>query len=213
MKTHDLNDPALFRNLELLILASSSPRRKELLQALGVVFLIQVSGVDEEMSTAEAPEIQATRCAVRKARAVSLARPDAWVLGADTVVVLKGRVFGKPQDVEEAFEMLRQLSGRKHEVMTGICLVHETRRVLRETCIMTEVQFKHLSDAEIRAYIDTREPLDKAGAYGIQGRGGFLVQAIRGSYTNVVGLPLCETLEWLMEERVIAPVMSPMIRL
>jgi septum formation protein len=134
---------------------------------------------------------------------VALSYPACWVLAADTIVVLEGRVFGKPADPAEAAAMLRQLGGREHEVYTGICLQHLSRHHRSTQVVTTRVQFKRLTDAEIRAYVATGEPLDKAGAYGIQGMGAYLVRALHGSYTNVVGLPLCETVELLTGQGII----------
>lgn len=196
-------DSVLFRTREPLVLASASPRRKDLLEALGVAFDVVPSGIDECVSPGESPGEQVVRWASEKAHAVSLHMPDRWVLAADTVVVLDGAVMGKPLDAGDAVEMLERLSGNSHDVLTGICLVHRKPDVLRVQCVRTAVVFKDLTQEEIHAYVRTAEPLDKAGAYGIQGMGSFLVRSIRGSYTNVVGLPLCETIEWLLEAGVI----------
>ena len=195
----------LYRNVQPFILASASPRREELLGAVGLAFEVIVSGIEETSHFGEAPEELAKRWAAEKVQAVSRVRPDDWVLGADTIVVLEGTVFGKPANPVEAASMLKQLSGKLHNVITGMSLVHHARRFSRSGAVRTEVGFKELSDAEIGAYVATGEPLDKAGAYGIQGMGASLVRSVRGSYTNVVGLPLCEALEWLLDEHVIAP--------
>lgn len=193
----------LYGSIHPLVLASASPRREELLRSVGLTFAIVPSG-SEETSGWGSPAELAKRWAMEKASAVSELRPDDWVLGADTIVVLEETIFGKPANPDEAAAMLRQLSGRVHEVITGMFLVHHARRVSRAGYVQTQVRFKELSEAEIRAYVGTGEPLDKAGAYGIQGVGASLVRSIHGSYTNVVGLPLCEALEWLLEEGVIA---------
>jgi len=199
------NGKALFRNVQPLVLASASPRREELLRSVGLAFEVVPSGVEETSGVEESPEELAKRWATQKTLAVSKLRADKWVLGADTIVVLEGTVFGKPDGPEEAASMLRRLSGRPHDVITGMCLVHYASRFTRADYVRTEVRFRALSDAEIRAYVATGEVLDKAGAYGIQGMGAALVRSVHGSYTNVVGLPLCETLEWLLNEEVIAP--------
>jgi septum formation protein len=195
---------AIFRTREPLILASASPRRRDLLEALGVTFDVVPSGIDEDVSPGESPGEQVVRWASEKAHAVSLLLPGRWVLAADTVVVLDGAVLGKPLNPGDAVEMLQRLSGKAHDVLTGMCLMHRNPDVLRVRSVRTEVVFKDFTQEEIHAYVRTGEPLDKAGAYGIQGMGAFLVRFIRGSYTNVVGLPLCETVEWLLEARVIA---------
>jgi septum formation protein len=199
--------PPPFRTLQPLVLASSSPRRRELLALMGLTFEAVVSGVEESAGVlSERPEELVMRCAREKAEAVSELYPNSWVLGADTVVALGGTIFGKPADSREAVRMLGQLSGKIHEVISGFCLVNRSRQYFGIRSVATKVRFKELSEPEIRSYAGTREPLDKAGAYGIQGMGAFLVASIEGSYTNVVGLPLSETLEMLLECGVIAPV-------
>lgn len=198
--------PGIFHTREPMVLASASPRRRVLLESLGLAFEVSPSGIDECDSPGESAVEQAVRWAREKAVAVSHRLPDRWVLAADTVVVLEGAVLGKPLDPREAAGMLERLGGNSHEVLSGICLAHGYRKVLRTQCVRTEVTFKDLTREEIHAYVRTGEPLDKAGAYGIQGMGAFLVRSIRGSYTNVVGLPLCETIGWLLEEGVIAAV-------
>ncbi|MFP5213324.1 MAG: Maf family protein [Acidobacteriota bacterium] len=195
----------LFKMLEPLVLASGSPRRKEMLDAMGLSFEVITSGVDESGGVGEAPEALVRRWAGEKAAAVARLRPNCWVIGADTIVVLDGTIFGKPESPDEASSMLRQLAGRSHEVMSAVALARLDRGFTRVECVRTEVRFKPLSEKEIRAYVHTGEPMDKAGAYGIQGLGAFLVEAVSGSYTNVVGLPLSETLEWLKDLGVIAP--------
>lgn len=195
----------IFRSIEPLVLASESPRRKELLESMGLAFEVQPSGVDESNGWKGTPADFARDLARGKALEVARLRAGCWVLGADTVVILDGEVLGKPTDPDEAADMLRRLSGRLHEVITGICIARSAPDFLEVRSVSTRVQFKTLSDEEIRAYANSGEPLDKAGGYGIQGAGAFLVRAIEGSYTNVVGLPLCEILEWLLELRIIAP--------
>ncbi|MFZ2447951.1 MAG: Maf family protein [Syntrophobacteraceae bacterium] len=200
----------MFKTLQPLILASLSPRRKRLLRSVGIEFRIEPSEVEESgadgASAASAtPAEAAQRWACLKARSVSASSPGSWVLGADTIVVLDGRVFGKPADRAEAARMLEALGGRVHEVITGICLTNGENKFLRSGSVATRVCFKPLTGAEIGSYIDTGEPMDKAGAYGIQGIGAFLVKSVEGSYTNVVGLPLCETVEWLTEAGIIEP--------
>lgn len=186
-----------------LILASTSPRRRELLERLGIPVQIKSSDVDEVGSSAELPGEEVSRQNARlKAEAVaSLTSPGHLVLAADTEVVLDGHALGKPATPLTAFDMLRRLSGRTHQVLTAFVLLEipatpaTPRRI--EQVITTEVTFKTLTDAEIWGYIETGEPFDKAGGYGIQGIGAFLVRKIHGSYTNVVGLPLTEVLDAL----------------
>jgi septum formation protein len=208
----------MFRNLEPLVLASRSPRRNNLLLSAGVAFTVHPSGVDEPAPSdggpgAGSPAKTAEECARLKVRSVSALYPGAWVLGADTIVVVEGRIFGKPADEAEAIRMLEILSGRTHEVITGICLVGPAGEGAKSgwdaagltAAVVTRVRFKHLSRAEIEAYARSGEPMDKAGAYGIQDGGAFLVRSVEGSYTNVVGLPLCEVIEWLSDAHVIEP--------
>ncbi|MBZ4660595.1 MAG: septum formation inhibitor Maf [Desulfacinum sp.] len=189
---------------EALILASASPRRRELLAGLGLRFQIVPSRV-EEPPIGDHPDEGVRALAAFKAREISTRFPEAWVLAADTVVVLGGKVFGKPTDEKDAEEMLRQLSGRTHEVLTAVSLAHRGRGFFQTQAVRTQVSFRDLKDGEIRAYVKTGEPMDKAGAYGIQGVGAFLVQRVHGSYTNVVGLPLAETVDLLMKHGVIEP--------
>jgi len=182
-----------------LILASASPRRQELLRSAGVPLKVMPSNADERFAPGEKPERHALRLARGKAREVAEQFPERWILAADTVVVIGDRILGKPKDPKEAGKMLRLLSGQKHRVITGYCLLHSSGRKRKEGHVTTRVFFKPLTSAEIRWYIATREPFDKAGGYAIQGRGAFMVKRIVGSYTNVVGLPLCEVLEALQE--------------
>ncbi|CCJ90987.1 nucleoside triphosphate pyrophosphatase [Cronobacter turicensis] len=181
-----------------LYLASGSPRRQELLGMLGVTFERLVPGVEEQRALQEAPQDYVTRLARDKARAgVALAARDLPVLGADTIVVLNGDVLEKPRDADHAAEMLRRLSGQTHEVMTAVALADKQR--VRERLVMTRVTFRALTAQDIAAYVESGEPMDKAGAYGIQGLGGCFVRRIEGSYHAVVGLPLVETWELLSE--------------
>jgi septum formation protein len=202
----ELNTRAIFRTRQPLILASESPRRQHLLRSLGLTFEVVASGIEEEDAPEQEPITLVTGRAEEKARAVSNRCLHSWVLSADTVVALHNRVFGKPANVEQAFAMLRTLSGREHQVFSGVCLMRGDPPFMRVGAVRTGVRFKPLSDAEIMAYVRTGEPFDKAGGYGIQGLGAFLVESVHGSYTNVVGLPLVETLEWLLEEHIVTPV-------
>jgi len=186
-----------------IILASQSPRRRYLLERAGLKFAVVPSTFDETSVSISAPEEYVRRLAESKAADISLKYPGSWVIGADTVVVVDATILGKPGSLSEARDMLRRLSGRPHEVLTGYCVCCRSRDFLFTDCSRTEVLFKTLTPEEIEWYIQTNEPFDKAGAYAIQGIGTFLVKRINGSYTNVVGLPVCEVIEILIRERVI----------
>jgi septum formation protein len=179
-----------------IVLASGSPRRRQLLAEAGVQFEIVESGVDELMREAEAGRDFALRMACEKALAVSLRRPRALVLGADTVVEINAEILGKPQDPEEARSMLCKLSGRVHRVYTGFALARGGR-VAESAGVLSEVRFRELSDAEIDRYIATDEPYDKAGGYAVQGEAGNFIAAVQGSIANVMGLPIDEVLHAL----------------
>ncbi|MFP1859749.1 Maf family protein [Lonsdalea quercina] len=177
-----------------LYLASSSPRRKTLLEMLEIPFVTLTADVEEQRRPGETPEHYVSRLAQDKAAAgVAVAPQDLPVLGADTVVVLEGDVLEKPRDEAHAAEMLRTLSGRRHQVMTAIALADKEKTLSQR--VVTEVVFRRLSEQDIVSYIASGEPMDKAGAYGIQGKGGCFVKSIAGSYHAVVGLPLVETLD------------------
>jgi len=186
-----------------LILASSSPRRQELLSLLDISLRIVPSDVEESFLKGELPEEYVRRLAITKAQQVGEKFPEFWVLAADTIVVIEGEVLGKPKDTEEAESMLEKLSGREHQVITGYCLLHIHLGQKRERIVSSLVKFKRLSAEEIRWYINTGEPFDKAGGYAVQGKAAFMIKEIKGSYTNVVGLPLCEVIEDLQELGVI----------
>lgn len=179
-----------------LILASSSPRRAELLKNAGISFEVMPPSADEIIHPEESPAGFTIRTAREKAESIAA---EGTVLGADTAVVIDGGILGKPADTEDAGRMLRLLSGRMHEVITGVCL-HSAEKT---ECfhVATTVLFRDLTDEEINAYILTGEPMDKAGAYAIQGAAAGMVRRIEGSYSNVVGLPLCEVIEKLKELR------------
>lgn len=172
----------------MIILASASPRRKELLEQIGCCFRIETADTEEAGGEGMTPSELVMKNAHLKAAAVAALHPDIPVLGADTVVSLDGNIYGKPRDREHAIEMLTSFSGRAHQVMTGIALAWQGR--IWQAYETTEVVFAPLSAASITRYVDTGEPADKAGAYGIQGRAAVFVEQIRGSYSNVVGLPL-----------------------
>lgn len=174
-----------------IILASKSPRRQELLHRMGVEdFSIVESHADEELEDQLPPEQVVRRLAVRKADAVfPKARTGDIVIAADTIVTLEGTVLGKPRDNLDAFQMLSLLSGVRHQVYTGLAVYQDDQRIVEHEC--TSVYFRELSGREIEGYLATGEPMDKAGAYGIQGRGSLFVERIDGDYFNVVGLPIC----------------------
>ncbi len=199
----------LFQTLAPLILASASPRRQDFLHGQGLDFQVQVADIDEVVAPGESPCEFVKRMAKEKAAVVSQTAPDAWVLAADTVLDVDDEILGKPADAQGAEEMLARLSGRWHEVWTGFALIHERQGVAFCRAVRTEVCFVDLTPELIQAYVLTGEPLDKAGAYGIQGRGGAFVAEIKGSYSNVVGLPLAEVMAALLKHGVVAPVLAP----
>ena len=176
-----------------LILASGSPQRANLLRSAGLSFEIVVPNIDEAPLPSEAPDTFVMRTAREKAE--SIPASDAVILAADTAVVDGDRILGKPTDAADAAAMLCSLSGRTHEVMTGVCLRFPERTVCFH--IETRVTFRELSDVEIADYVASGEPMDKAGAYAIQGGAAKMVRRVEGSYSNVVGLPLCEVIEEL----------------
>ena len=181
------------------ILASSSPRRKELLDTVGVEFSCQPADIDESVHAGEAPDAYVQRMADDKAAVVAARQVDAnyCVLAADTSVIIDGEILGKPANYSEALAFLLRLSGRRHRVITALCL--QTEAGVSARCVETVVQFVHLEPRQLDAYLATDEPWDKAGAYAIQGLGGAFVETIEGSYSNVVGLPLAQTLRLLAE--------------
>jgi septum formation protein len=183
-----------------LILASASPRRRELLAAAGVAFEVQPAGVPETQGPGEAPLAYARRLAREKALAVARRvgrAPRRLVLGADTIVILGDEVLGKPADPDEALALLRRLVGRRHRVVTAVALVCSNTLCARETVGESTVEMRGAGEGELRAYVATGEPLDKAGAYALQGHGRRFVLRVEGSESNVIGLPLAETLALL----------------
>ena len=181
----------------MLILASQSPRRQALLREMGLSFIVRVSDADETPPPGASPQEAAVCVAARKAGAVERA-PEDVVIGADTTVLTPdGEVFGKPHSRDEARRMLESLSGRTHTVITGVAVLRGEEKRLRT--VETRVRFRRLTSEEIEAYIDTGEPFDKAGAYGVQGRAAWLVDVIDGDFFNVVGLPISPLGEMLRE--------------
>jgi len=185
-----------------LILASNSPRRRSLLEQAGLEFTVIPSDINEDTVAMSSPDAYTRKLAERKARDISDQYPDSWVIGADTIVVIDDIVLGKPGSGDDARRMLKKLSGKTHQVITGYCVCCKNKNRFFLDTIKTDVMFRDLSDEEIEWYIDTGEPFDKAGAYAIQGLGVLLVKRINGSYTNVVGLPVCEVVELLIKEGV-----------
>ena len=174
----------------MIILASKSPRRQELLEKIGLTFTVMTEEIDETMN----PDLPLTeeiqRVSKLKALAVApRAGRDDLIISADTVVCVDGKRLGKPANAEEAVKMLRMLSGRSHQVVSGLCLLQGERA--ETTAVTTDLHFRDLSEAEIAAYVATGEPMDKAGAYGIQGLASIFVDSLSGDYYNVMGLPLC----------------------
>jgi len=192
----------------MLVLASASPRRQELLRNAGIPFVVQPTDIPEVLEEGEAPREFAERLAREKALTVFRQRPDDFVLGADTIVIVDGEILGKPRDDADAARMLRRLSGRRHQVTTGVCLIGPKPRiensklesgfedVRSETTLVT---MDNLTDDDIRSYISSGEPMDKAGAYGIQGRASRWISGVEGDYFNVVGLPMSLVYKMLRE--------------
>lgn len=178
------------------MLASASPRRAEILSSLGIPHRVVPSSADETLLPGEPPSAAALRLAEQKAASVAEAWPGAIVLGADTLVVLESEIFGKPSDDRDARRMLRALSGRTHQVVTGMCLIGPFGKSARSRT--SDVTFASLSDEEIDWYVATGEPADKAGAYAVQGLGARFVTEIRGSFSNIVGLPARDLYELLL---------------
>ena len=179
-----------------IILASKSPRRQELLKLLGVDFTIHTADIDETMDPDLPPEQEVARVGAEKAKAVAAScGADDIIIAADTIVVIDGQILGKPKSTADAVRMLNLLSGRRHEVMTGLTVLHGGS--IQSRVVRTGIEFRTLSDREIDAYVATGEPMDKAGAYGIQGRASIFVRHLDGDYFCVMGLPLCPLAEML----------------
>ena len=178
-----------------LILASQSPRRAELLERIGLSFEIVPADIDERYLDHESPPAHAERLAREKAETIAAREPDALVVGSDTIVVVDGDVLGKPRHAEEAVAMLTRLSGREHEVCTGVAVARGER--VESALERVRVRFRRLERSECEAYVATGEPMDKAGAYGIQGYGSSIVEAVQGDYFAVMGLPVVRTLHLL----------------
>lgn len=188
-----------------IILASASPRRRELLERMGLSFTVRTADHDETMDVTADPELEVRRVSQLKAQAVEqLCEKEDLIIAADTIVVCQGEILGKPVDEEDAYRMLRLLSGREHRVITGLCVLKDG--VAHCHSEVTHLRFVELTDRQIRAYIATGEPMDKAGAYGIQGRASVFVPGIRGDYYNVMGLPVCALAQILETCGILLPV-------
>ena len=186
-----------------LILASRSPRRRYLLEQAGLTFSVIPSTLDESSVPVSPPADHVRMLANAKAMEVAKLYPKSWVIGADTLVLIGDVVLGKPDTAAQARQMLRALSNKTHRVLTGYCICCKAAgRSFSET-VETRVLFKPLSESEIDWYVNTSEPYDKAGGYAVQGLGTFMVKSIEGSYTNVVGLPVCEVIQYLLKEGVV----------
>lgn len=192
-----------------VVLASASPRRRGFLHQLGYHFEVVTPATEEKVRPGEDATEYVLRNAAEKAQDVAgRVAPDSVVIAADTVVVLRGRIMEKPASEADAREMLRSLSGQVHQVITGLCVRGPGKTgapAVQARAVSTDVEFKELPDAEIAAYIRSGEPMDKAGAYAIQGRAAYMIRRIQGSYTNVVGLPLTELVEILEDEFRVQP--------
>ena len=180
----------IYEIMPKIILASTSPRRKELLESIGLKFEIQPSDYEEDMTLKMPPKKLAEFLSLNKARSVAQENNDAIVIGADTIVVLGKQVLGKPHTEKEAKKMLKMISGKVHSVITGVTVIDTSKNIMITKSVETKVWIKKLSPKEIESYVASKEPLDKAGAYAIQGLGSLIVKKIEGDYSNVVGLPL-----------------------
>lgn len=186
-----------------IILASKSPRRKELMSLIPVQFMVQTKEVEEYINLQDSPEENVKRLAREKAYAVGKEYKDEWILGCDTVVVYEEEILGKPKDEEDARKMLSKLSGKVHLVYTGIALYNESNEKLIQKAVCSKVFMKEISQEELKWYISTGEPFDKAGGYGIQGFASNFIEKIEGDYFNIVGLPVATIYNLLKEEGLI----------
>jgi septum formation protein len=177
-------------NTRKLVLASQSPRRKELLKMISSNFEVVPSCIKEVLDYGLRPEVNARHIARAKAEHIALKYPSCWVIGADTLVTLDHEILGKPDDENDAERILKRLSGREHDVITGMCVIGPDKSI--DKSITSKVNFKPLTEREIKSYIATGEPMDKAGAYAIQGQGSFMIHSFSGSKSNIIGLPLDE---------------------
>jgi len=193
----------MFITKKRIILASGSPRRQAYLTDMGVEFKVSKADIDEEPIPGENPRNYAIRMARRKATVIMKKNQKIWVVAADTIVTLDSRILGKPKSMDDAVNTLIMLSGREHEVITAFCIGFKSENILHEESVVTRVRFISFAEDIARAYAGTGESFDKAGAYGIQGKGAFLVSSINGSYSNVVGLPLCEVIAAMQKHQIV----------
>ncbi len=198
-----MNGERTTMNHNNIILASNSPRRRDLLNQAGIAFTVIPSSVDERSVTITSPEKDVRLLAEAKANEVARRYPESWVIGADTIVVVENSVLGKPCTQVQARNMLDALSGKTHKVLTGYCICCRKEKQSFSETVETKVEFKSLTKREIDWYIKTAEPFDKAGGYAAQGLGTFLIKRFEGSYTSVVGLPVCEVIDYLLKEGVV----------
>ena len=185
-------------SLGQLILASESPRRKEILNNIGLNFKVYSSKIDETEFKKYSPRISATLCAEKKAKAASQVFDNNFIIAADTIVSIKGAILGKPKSEAESYKMLKMLSGKSHKVLTGVSVCKKNENLKKSFCSTTEVKIKPLSDDVIKFYIENFNPFDKAGSYGIQDWFSCQVESIKGCYFNVMGLPLSKLYELLL---------------
>ena len=193
----------LFKSTVEVILASGSPRRRAYLEGLGIAFRVIAADITETVLAEESPAQYVERMAREKAESVGGNYLDRWVVAADTVVCFDDMILGKPIDENDAVKTLLRLSGQEHVVHTGVCLLNKALNVCDIRVVSSRVIFRDYSEDVIRAYVNSGEPMDKAGSYGIQGKGAFLVREIHGSYSNIVGLPLGEFIEMLAQRKMI----------
>lgn len=193
----------LINNTVEIVLASGSPRRRAYFEDLGILFRVCVADVEEKKHQLETPVTYIERLAAEKAGRIAQEYPEMWIVAADTVVCLNDRVLEKPENEADAIAMLSCLAGREHIVRTAVCLRNKVLGINDIRQVSTVVKFWNVSEAMIRAYVQSGEPMDKAGSYGIQGKGAFLVREIHGSYSNVVGLPLVEFIEMLTHHKLL----------
>ncbi len=193
----------MYKSLQPLLLASASPRRKAFFDILGLDYSLQAAAIDEFVQPGEKTFDFVARMAEEKAEDVAREKPASWIIAADTIVCLADKILGKPGSSEHAVEMLCQLSGNEHKVMSSFCLLNKALGIKKVEVVQTIVVFSNFSRKTALDYVETGEPLDKAGAYAIQGLGGSLVKRIEGSYSNVVGLPLVELISCLKKQSLI----------
>ncbi len=193
----------ILQNLQELILASESPRRRAFFQDLGLSFRVVTAEIEEKQTAGETSVAYTRRLAFEKASNVAVIYPDKWIVGVDTVVCFGEQILEKPVGNRDALRMLMRLRGHEHVVHSSVCLLHKKKSITEICSVATRVQFWDFSEEIARRYVETGEPLDKAGSYGIQGKGAFLVREIHGSYSNVVGLPLVECVEMFMRHGIV----------